>query len=97
MLRQRIRIFLEGTRLQPLRDALASQDVAVVRKAAHNFKGFVGLFSGRAMQEASQLEQLAASGNLTEAWRIFHALEQSVDRLEIDLRRWLEAHPETLS
>lgn len=95
MLAWRIERFLGGPGLKSIRSSL--NDAAGLRRAAHNFKGIVGTFSGEAMQEAARIEQLATEGKLKEATEALPSLERCLERVNAALRRWLQAYRETAS
>ncbi|MGL4552277.1 MAG: Hpt domain-containing protein, partial [Gemmataceae bacterium] len=90
MLAWRVERFLNGPGLAAVRSAL--NDAAGLRRAAHNFKGLVGTFSGEAMNEAARIEQLAAAGRLEEAAEALPGLEWCLERVHAALRRWLEGY-----
>ncbi len=69
--------------LGEIRQALAQGDAIGVRRAAHGLKGSVGYLVASAVSEAAaHVEQLGASGQLSEAGEALQRLEDEVARLK---------------
>ena len=91
MLRDLVGIFLtEAPRwLGELRQAVAANHVADVKRLAHNLKGSVRLFGSKsAFDSAFLLEQMSRNGNLADASPAMAALEQRIERLTPLLRQF---------
>jgi two-component system sensor histidine kinase/response regulator len=81
-------VFLEHTppRLAEVRNAVALNDLALLRRAAHSLKGSIGyLETGAASVAANQLNELAEAGDLSHVPEVFKALEQEIERLLSDI------------
>jgi CheY-like chemotaxis protein len=77
---QAFRARLPG-RLDAVQDALREQDSLRLREAAHRLHGMVAVFSTLAGAVASDLEDLAARGQLDEARPLVEQLETMADEL----------------
>ncbi|HEX3447436.1 MAG TPA: response regulator [Isosphaeraceae bacterium] len=77
---QAFRARLPG-RLDAVQDALREQDSLRLREAAHKLHGMVAVFSTLAGAVASDLEDLAARGQLDEARPLVEQLETMADEL----------------
>lgn len=63
-------------RLEVIRTALVSGDARTVQREAHAFKGSAGAFDAiEVVTVARQLEQLAATGDLTDAHHLWKLLD----------------------
>jgi signal transduction histidine kinase/DNA-binding NarL/FixJ family response regulator len=80
-LQRLVKVFLSDgpKRVAVMRKALAEGDAESLARAAHAFKGTVGIFGAHDVVEASgHLEMLARAGDLTAARRAFTALESKL-------------------
>ena len=80
-LRRLVKVFLSDgpKRVAVMRKALAEGNAESLARAAHAFKGTVGIFGAHDVVEASgHLEMLARAGDLTAARRAFTALESKL-------------------
>jgi PAS domain S-box-containing protein len=87
-LRKMVDVFLsESAKLKTeMREALARDDAAKLRRAAHSLNGAVGIFGAMAAAEMAQrLEALGQVGDLANAAPTFALLEQELSRLEPQL------------
>jgi two-component system, sensor histidine kinase and response regulator len=74
--------------LKQIRDALANDDAAVVRRAAHTLKGSAAIFAAPAtVAVAERLEHAARDGDLLTAAELLSPLEHETERLWRALRR----------
>ncbi len=92
MLRFRIELFLGqcDSELDSLRHALERGDVRGLSERAHKFQANVGAFSETTLQMTRRLQQRGKSGDLDGARTLFTEMEEMVERLQVDLRAWLE-------
>jgi CheY-like chemotaxis protein len=66
-----------------IRAAIAAQDAAKLRRAAHSLKGAVAIFGARSATTAARLlESLGESGELTDAPPALERLERQLERLK---------------
>jgi PAS domain S-box-containing protein len=93
MLRDLVGIFLtEAPRwMGELRQAVAANHVADVKRISHNLKGSVRMFGSKsAFDSAFLLEQMSRNGNLADASSAMTALEQSIERLTPVLNQFVK-------
>ena len=89
LLRELCQIFLEESPklLEKLRDAVFSKDTEAVRRAAHGLKGELGyLGATKAVQAASELEDMGHANNLSRARESFAVLDCEFAALRLSLR-----------
>jgi CheY-like chemotaxis protein len=89
LLREVIEVFLESYPAwqSAIRSAVAEQDAARLRHAAHTLKGAVSHFGAAvAYDTAQRLESMAGSGQWAEAAAAADALDRALERLEPALR-----------
>jgi two-component system sensor histidine kinase/response regulator len=82
------------SRLLPgLHDALAQNNAAEVRHAAHTVKGMVSFFAAKSATSAAQaLEKMGAAGDLGCAEREFVTLVSEIERLQVALQSVCKEH-----
>ena len=88
LLREVAEIYLETYEdmVQGVRDAVAAGDAAALKSAAHLLKGTVSNFEARAATAAaSELEQMGANDNLTDAQGQVEDLDREARRLADEL------------
>jgi CheY-like chemotaxis protein/HPt (histidine-containing phosphotransfer) domain-containing protein len=87
LLQDSVRLFMEldyPRQINSLKDGLARQDAALVKKAAHGLKGALDSFGGwPARDVARRLEMMGRDGNLADA-------AQALKELEIEISRFAE-------
>jgi HPt (histidine-containing phosphotransfer) domain-containing protein len=77
--------------IEQIREAIAGNDAAALRRAAHTLKGAVGTFSAQPVFEAAQEMEMAGNdGDLSTAESNFAILEQEIFRLRSALLSWRE-------
>jgi two-component system sensor histidine kinase/response regulator len=84
LLREIIEVFASHAPLwmADIRDAIAREDAARLRLAAHTLKGALGHFGvGTVYNQAEQLETMGHNRNLTGAAQAWERLDQQVERL----------------
>jgi CheY-like chemotaxis protein len=83
--------FKEYSHLMPeIRAAIAANDAAGVRRAAHTLKGALGVFGSQAAAEAAlRIETIGREGNLSQANELCAALDDAVSRLRPALNKYL--------
>jgi CheY-like chemotaxis protein len=94
LLRQLAEIFLQDypVRLADIRTALARRDAPGLARAAHTFKGSVGvLCDDGPLPVTRELELAAKAGDLTRAEVICGELEEQIELLRQDLERLVSA------
>ena len=94
LMREIIAMFLDfcPQQLVELRGAIAHGDSAAVRMLAHKLKGAVGSIGTPAVCESAQrLETMGQEGDLNHAPETLAALEQSLARLTVELKAYLQA------
>ncbi len=92
LLGQLVQLFLEQTppRILALREALAAGDLPAAASSAHSLKGScANLGAAQLAQLCSQVEQLAASGDLSACQGLLLALSSEHDRVTASLRATL--------
>jgi len=92
LLRDLIRIFLEDAPkyLAEMRQGLASRDRATLSRAGHTLKGSsVYLGAESVTRQAGEIEVLGRDGRFEEAERAVAGLEPDLDRLRIELEKFL--------
>jgi two-component system, sensor histidine kinase and response regulator len=92
LFREIIQFFLEDSPglLDNLRCGMRDQDASMIEHAAHSLKSMAANFSAhRAVEAASHLESLGASGNLDEVPRAIMAIEEEINILKIALTPYL--------
>jgi len=85
LLAQMVELFLaECPRcLSAITAAVSRRDVKALEQAAHSMQSVVGNFAAqKAMEAARELETAARSGDLTEAEKAHHSLQQEIERLK---------------
>ena len=90
LLRDLVRLYFETTPglCGQIRQALQTEDPALLRRAAHTLKGTVAQFGVTHIgQLCGDLEQAAATGQLAAAPQLVRALEADLQTLDQDLRR----------
>jgi CheY-like chemotaxis protein len=87
---------VEGPKmLAQVRAAVAANDAAQLKRAAHTLKGAVGTFGARSTFEAAlRLEMMGRDGDLAGAAGAAQALEQAVARLQQALAEFARAEPQ---
>jgi PAS domain S-box-containing protein len=88
LLRELAGLFLASYpgQLSALREAVARQDGAAVRRVAHALKGAVGVFGATAAQEAAQrMEAVGRAGEWGQAGQACALLARSLERLRLAL------------
>ena len=93
LLKHVVEVFLEDApaTLARVKGAIEAGNGAEVAAGAHSLKGSVGLFSqGQAFEGARRLEQVAKSGDLSQAEAVRAEVEESVARLTTELRTLLD-------
>ena len=89
LLRELAAVFMAGSaqQMQSITDAVRGGDADAVQRTAHSLKGAVGNFAARhAYDTALRLEQIGRDGDLAEAEAVMHALNEAIDRLQLELR-----------
>ena len=80
--------------LAEMRQAIADGEAQKLKRAAHSFKGAVGLFGAAgAMQAAQQLEKIGCSGDLTGAEDVYAKMEHEMKRLQPALTGLIKSSP----
>ena len=78
-------------KLSGLADALAAGDSAAFRRHAHTIKGCMQVYGAEAARNmAQELEQMAASGDLSEAECLLDQAEQEFRTILKQLQVWME-------
>jgi len=88
LLREVIEAFLEESvrQLDVMRESIAHQECAALGRAAHSLKGSIGYFEAQSAFDAvRRLEELANSGDLINAQKVFALLESKVVYLNMSL------------
>jgi signal transduction histidine kinase/CheY-like chemotaxis protein/HPt (histidine-containing phosphotransfer) domain-containing protein len=84
LLQDSVRLFMEldyPRQINALKDGLARQDAALVKKAAHGLKGALDSFGGwPARDVARRLEMMGRDGNLADAAQAFKELVIEINR-----------------
>lgn len=94
LLRQIARFFRDDSPMliRRLRRAADERDLVEIRQAAHSLKGLVANFDADAAVHAAQrLEQMAQTGDASQARELVETLEIEVARLDKGLTASLEA------
>jgi signal transduction histidine kinase/CheY-like chemotaxis protein/HPt (histidine-containing phosphotransfer) domain-containing protein len=94
ILRAVARVFLDDlpNLLRRVESALAADDAAALRRAAHALKGALGYFTdGPAHSLAERLELLGRAGDVAEARPRFAALRAAVEQVRPEIARLAEA------
>jgi two-component system, sensor histidine kinase and response regulator len=91
LLAELVKLFEEENpkHLAEARDAIAKGDAKTLERAAHTIKGSAGNFGAQATSEAAfELEQLARSGDLSQATGLLEAIEREIKRLLPELEHF---------
>jgi two-component system, sensor histidine kinase and response regulator len=93
LLREVVQIFLQEVTplMDEIRAAIAGHDAAALKRGAHSLKGSI-LFLGAAepADQALQLEQIGAGGELQPAAAALQLLELQIQSLGVELQDWLK-------
>jgi two-component system, sensor histidine kinase and response regulator len=95
LLTEIIQIYLEDSpaMLQAIHDAVTQADARSLQRAAHSLKGLSATLSAQPVATAAyRLEQMGATGNLSEAAAAVAQIEERVEELNAAVREFLKRH-----
>lgn len=93
LFREIVQIYVEDSpsMLQSIHDAVAHADAGMLQRAAHSLKGLTATLSAQQVVSAAyRLEQMGATGNLTDAAAAVATVDQQVSELNQVVRNYLQ-------